>query len=175
MFCIHSPASVNQNFILNQQGFDCDWHLTVLVVNISYFTVFSVTNILVLLNVFKTSSFLIPAGKIDFFSSMTFSWAGIAQTVQTRYGIEGLGIEYRCGVRFSASVQTCPGPHPASYAMGTGTLLRVKRPERDVDHPPTSNAEVNERVELYLYSPSVSSWLVLAWTLLLPLTFQDKH
>ena len=29
----------------------------------------------------------------------------------------------------------------------------VTRPERDVDHPP-STAEVKERVELYLYSPS---------------------
>jgi hypothetical protein len=30
----------------------------------------------------------------------------------------------------------------------------VKCPGRDVDHPPPSSAEVKERVELYLYSPS---------------------
>jgi hypothetical protein len=36
--------------------------------------------------------------------------------------------------------------------------------------PPTqSKAEVKERVELYLYSPSGSSWPVLGWTLPLPL------
>jgi hypothetical protein len=29
----------------------------------------------------------------------------------------------------------------------------VKRPGRDVNHPPPSSAEVKERVELYLYSP----------------------
>ena len=38
--------------------------------------------------------------------------------------------------RFSASVQTGPGAHPASCTMGTGSLPRVKRPGRGVDHPP---------------------------------------
>jgi hypothetical protein len=37
----------------------------------------------------------------------------------------------------------------------------VKRPGRGVNHPPPSSAEVKERVELYLYSPSGSSWSVL--------------
>jgi hypothetical protein len=31
---------------------------------------------------------------------------------------------------------------------------RVKRPGRGANHPPSSSAEVKERVELYLYSPS---------------------
>jgi len=43
---------------------------------------------------------------------------------------------------------------PASYTMGTGSFPGVKRPGRGVDHPPPSSAEVNERVVLYLYSPS---------------------
>jgi hypothetical protein len=34
----------------------------------------------------------------------------------------------------------------------------VKWPGRGVEHPPTSSAEVKERVELYLYSPSGSPW-----------------
>jgi hypothetical protein len=38
---------------------------------------------------------------------------------------------------------------------------RVKRPVRFVDYPPPSSAEVKERVELYLYSPSGPSWPVL--------------
>ena len=54
--------------------------------------------------------------------------------------------------------------------MGTGSFPGVKRPGRGVDHPPTSSAEVKERVELYLYSPSVPSWPVLGRTLILPLT-----
>ena len=65
------------------------------------------------------------------------------------------------GARFSAPVQTGPGAYPVSYTMGTGSFPGVKRPGRGVDHPPTSSAEVKERVELYLYSLSGSSWPVL--------------
>ena len=36
--------------------------------------------------------------------------------------------------------------------MGTGSFPGIKRPGRDVDHPPPSSVEVKERVELYLYS-----------------------
>jgi hypothetical protein len=74
-----------------------------------------------------------------------------------RYGLDGQGIESR----FSVPVQTGPGAHPASYTVGTGSFLGVKRPGRGVDHPLTSSAEVKERVELYLYSPFGASWLVL--------------
>jgi len=56
--------------------------------------------------------------------------------------------------RLSAPVQTGPGARPASYSMGTGSFPGVKRPDRGVDHRPPSSAEVKERVELYLYSPS---------------------
>ena len=56
------------------------------------------------------------------------------------------------GARFSAPVQTGPGAYPASYTMGTGTFPGVKRPGRDVDHPPTSSAEVEGRVELPLWT-----------------------
>jgi hypothetical protein len=37
--------------------------------------------------------------------------------------------------RFSAPIQTGPGAHPASYTMGTGSFLGVKRLGRGVDHP----------------------------------------
>jgi len=63
--------------------------------------------------------------------------------------------------RFSAPVQTGSEAHPASYTMGTGSFLGVKRPERGVDHPPPSSAEVKETVELHLYSPSGPSWPVM--------------
>jgi hypothetical protein len=78
------------------------------------------------------------------------------------------GYRIPVGARFSVSVQTGPGAYPASCTMGTGSFPGVKRPGRGVDHPPPSSAEVKERVELYLYSPSGPSWPVLGWTL--PLT-----
>jgi hypothetical protein len=74
------------------------------------------------------------------------------------------------GAKFSAPVQTGSGVHPASCTKGTGSFPGVKRPERGVDHPPPSSAEVKERVELYLYSPSRPSWSVVGRTLRLPYT-----
>jgi len=65
------------------------------------------------------------------------------------------------GARYPAPFQTDPGAHPVSYTMGTGSFPAVKRPERDVDHPPPSSAEVKESVELYLYSPYGPSWPVV--------------
>jgi len=44
------------------------------------------------------------------------------------------------GAKFSAPVQTGPGAHQASYTMGTGSFLGVKRPGRGVDHAPPSSA-----------------------------------
>jgi hypothetical protein len=65
--------------------------------------------------------------------------------------------------RFSAPVQSGPGAYPASYTMDTGSLPGVKRQGRGVEHAPLSSAEVKERVELYLYSPSGLLWPVLGW------------
>jgi len=49
--------------------------------------------------------------------------------------------------------------------MGTGSFPGVKRPGRGVNHPSQPSAEVKERVELHLYSPSGPSWPVIGWTL----------
>ena len=84
-------------------------------------------------------------------------------SIATRYGLDGPGTESRWGARFSAPVHTSPGAHPASYTTGTGSFLGVKRPGRGINHPPPPSAEVNERVELYFYSPSGPSWLVVGW------------
>jgi hypothetical protein len=40
-------------------------------------------------------------------------------------------------VRFSAPVQTVPGPQPASYIIGTGSFPGVKRPGCGADHTHT--------------------------------------
>jgi hypothetical protein len=77
--------------------------------------------------------------------------------ITTCYRLDGPGIESQWGARFFVAIQTGPGAHPASYTMGTG----LKRLGHGVDHPPQSSAEVKERVELYLYSPSGPSWPIL--------------
>jgi hypothetical protein len=56
------------------------------------------------------------------------------------------------------------------YTMGTGSFPGVKRPGRGADHPPQSKRRGHERVELYLYSPSGSQWLVIGRTFTLTLT-----
>jgi len=60
------------------------------------------------------------------------------------------------GRDFPSPVQTGPSAHPASCTTGIGSFPGVKRPERGVDHPPSSVAKV---IELYLY-PSL--WALMA-------------
>ena len=55
--------------------------------------------------------------------------------------------------------------HHISKAVYRVCFSGVKRPVAWRWPPTPSNAEVKERVELYLYSPSGPSWLLLAWTL----------
>jgi len=62
--------------------------------------------------------------------------------------------------RFSATFQTGSGALPISYTMGTVSFPGAKRLGRGVDHPPPSSAEVKERVVLYIYCPSGTSWPV---------------
>jgi len=79
--------------------------------------------------------------------------------IATCYGLDDPRFEPRWGgARSSAPVQPGPGAHPAPYTMGNESFPGVKRPGRGVDHPPSSSAEVKERVELYLYSTSGLSW-----------------
>jgi hypothetical protein len=72
------------------------------------------------------------------------SSVGIANS----YELEG---RIQVGARFSATVQTGPGAHPASYTIGAGFFSRVKQSERCVGHPPLSSAEAKERVKLHIY------------------------
>jgi len=64
-------------------------------------------------------------------------------------------------MKFPAPFRSEPGPHPASYKMGTGSFLVVSdQGVALVTHPPPS-AEVKEIVELYLYLPFDPSRSVL--------------
>jgi hypothetical protein len=79
---------------------------------------------------------------------------GSSVGIATDYGLEGPGIESRWGVRFSASVQTGSGAHPASCTMGTESFPKVKSGRGVTTPHPPSSAVGHERVELYLYSPN---------------------
>jgi len=48
------------------------------------------------------------------------------------------------GARFSFSIQTGPGPHPASSMKDTGSLPGIKQAGIGVNHPPPSSVEVKE-------------------------------
>ena len=46
--------------------------------------------------------------------------------IASRYELDGPGIESQWVARFSASIQTGPGAHPAPYTMGTASFPGVK-------------------------------------------------
>jgi hypothetical protein len=81
---------------------------------------------------------------------------------------DGNPVEATC----SAFVQTGHETHPSSYAMGCGYFPGVKRPGSGVNHQSPCNAEVKERVELYLCCPSGPTWPVLGRTLPFIITFE---
>ena len=93
--------------------------------------------------------------------------------IVTRYRLDGPGIKSRWGEIFP----TCPGGscnRPSLPYNGYLVFTGVKRPERGIDHPPPSSAEVKERAQLYIYSPSGPSCSVLGWTLYFTVTEWDS-
>ena len=48
--------------------------------------------------------------------------------------------------KFSTTVQTGSGVHPASYRMGTGSFPGDMWPGRGAEHPPPSGTVVKDRV-----------------------------
>jgi hypothetical protein len=84
------------------------------------------------------------------------SWASIAQSDSNLLEAGKSRDQILVEARFSTPGQTGPVGHPASHTMGTGSFPGVKWPGRGVDqppHPPSPSGKVQERVELYIYSP----------------------
>ena len=79
-------------------------------------------------------------------------------SIATRYRLDGTGIESRWGEIF----RTCPdrlwGPHSFLYSGYRVSFPGVKRSGRGFDHPYSYSMQVQERVELCLYSSFGSSW-----------------
>jgi hypothetical protein len=92
--------------------------------------------------------------------------------IATRYGLDGPGIESRWRGDFSQPSRLALGPTQPPIQWLAGLFPGIKRPGRGVDHPASSSAEVKERVELYLYSPSGPSWPVIGRPLPLPLPYR---
>jgi hypothetical protein len=70
---------------------------------------------------------------------------------------------------------TGPEVHPPSCTMDTGSLLGVQQLKHDINHAPTSSAEVKERVEVYLYSPTGLPWPLIRRNLLMPIFKRDPR
>ena len=66
---------------------------------------------------------------------------------------------------FSALIEAGPRIHPAPCKIGIGLFPGLKRSSRVVDHLSRFNAKDKERVELYVYLPTVLSWQVIGLTL----------
>jgi hypothetical protein len=83
--------------------------------------------------------------------------------IATRYGLDGTGIESRWGRDFPHPSRPSLGPTqlPIQWVPGLFPGGKVAGAWRGVDHLPSSNAEVKERIELYLYPFSGPSWPVL--------------
>ena len=81
--------------------------------------------------------------------------------IAIRYEMDSAGIESRWRRDFPHPSRPVLGPTQPPIQWVPGLSPGVKRPGRGVYHPLLSRAEVNKRVELYLYSPSGLSWPVL--------------
>jgi hypothetical protein len=75
------------------------------------------------LGTFREEHFVIPSSSSVIINAVTLTMGRVKAV--------GSGDRIPVGARFSAPVHTGPGAHPASYTMGTGSFLGVKRPGRD--------------------------------------------
>jgi hypothetical protein len=97
-------------------------------------------------------------------NNMWKEWRGVVG-IATRYELNDPGIESRCRRIFRTYPDRPWSPHSLLYNGYRVSFPGVKRPGRGVNHPHPSSAEVKERVELYLCSPSGPSWPLLGRTL----------
>ena len=78
---------------------------------------------------------------------------GSVVCIGTVYGLDGPGIESRCGRDFPflsrPALRPTQPPENGYRVVPEGKV----RPGRDADHSPPSSADVKNRVELYLYVP----------------------
>jgi hypothetical protein len=81
--------------------------------------------------------------------------------IATRDGLDGPGIESRWGRNFPHASRRALGPTQPPIQWVPGLFPGGKVAAAGVDHPRPSNAEVKERVQLYVYSPFGATCTVL--------------
>jgi len=74
--------------------------------------------------------------------------------------VDGPGIESRWRRDIHHRTRPTLGPTLPPVKWVPGYIMQVKRPDCGFNHPTPTSADVKERVELYLYSPSGPSWTV---------------
>jgi hypothetical protein len=83
--------------------------------------------------------------------------------IATRYRLDGPGIESRWGEIFLTHPNRPWVPPSLLYNGYRFSFTSLNRLGSKVNHPPTSSAEVKERVGRYLYFPSWPSCPVTEW------------
>jgi hypothetical protein len=74
-------------------------------------------------------------------------------------GVVGFDSQQGLGMFLTTASRTALGPTQPPIRWVPGALsLGVKQSGREVDHSPSSSAEVEECMELYLHSPNTPSW-----------------
>ena len=80
--------------------------------------------------------------------------------IATRCGLDSLGIETWWD-KMLRILQNWPWRPSNLLYSDYWVFPGVKRLGRGTDYPPSSSAEVKERIKLYIYSPSGPSWPIL--------------
>ena len=91
----------------------------------------------------------------------TFIWVDRdnAVGIATRYVLESPGIKFRWGREFAQSSKSDLKPTQPPVKWALGLFPGLKRSGRGVDYSPSTRAEVQERADLYISSPSGFSCL----------------
>jgi hypothetical protein len=108
---------------------------------------------------------VISTGVQSYNSHLRLAWAEITQSVKrlaTDWAFRGWNSDR--GDIFSIRADLPWGLPSLLYNGYRVSLPRIKRPGCGVDHLPLSTAEVKEKVELYIYSPTRLSFPVLRQT-----------
>ena len=113
-----------------------------------------ISNIYFVINSTCFGHLLCPSSGVIYCTLGNWTGPGSVVGIATAYGLDGSGVEFRWGRDFPHLSRPALRP-PSLLYNGYRVLPGGKVQQgRDADPSPPSSAEVKNRVELYLYSPS---------------------